>query len=89
MKKKRVNVILDENIHKESVRLAKSFGYDFSSFVNLMLETLLNPVDIEGQEQLLTEMFVKELTSRGFTVTKGALQLKGKKIQRQYVKKKG
>jgi hypothetical protein len=88
MTKKRVNIVLDEAIHRESVTLAKSFGYDFSSFVNLMLETLLYPYEIEGQEALLTEMFAKELRSRGFIVTKDALKFKGEKWHREQAKKK-
>lgn len=88
MTKKRVNIVLDEDVHRDSVNLAKSFGYDFSSFVNLMLETLLSPEEIEGKEQLLTEMFVKELRGRGFIVKKNALQLKGEKWHRDREKKR-
>lgn len=88
MKKKRVNIVLNEDIHRESVKLAKSFGYDFSSFVNLMLETLLYPEKIEGQEELLTEMFAKELRGRGFIVAKGALQFKGEKWHRERAEKR-
>jgi hypothetical protein len=77
MTKTRVNIMLDEEIHKDSVKLAKSYGYDFSSFVNLMLDTLLNPVNVEDIQPLMREMIIRELNNRGFFVPSDALQIKG------------
>jgi antitoxin component of RelBE/YafQ-DinJ toxin-antitoxin module len=79
MSKKRVNIVLDENVHRYAVTLAKSFGYDFSSFVNLMLETVISPEEIEGHQELLAEMIVKEIRGRGFIVSKDALKPRGEK----------
>ena len=88
MGKKKFNLVLDEDVQRESARLAASFGFDWSGFVNLMLKTVLMPENVEGQESLLTEMFVKELRQRGFVVAKDALQLKGEQWHRKQAKKK-
>jgi hypothetical protein len=65
--RKRVNVVLDEDIHKESIKLAEFYGFDFSSFVNLMLEAALSA---EEQDHMISSMFASMLRRRGFMVTK-------------------
>jgi antitoxin component of RelBE/YafQ-DinJ toxin-antitoxin module len=88
MTKKRVNIVLDEDVHRDAVTLAKSFGYDFSSFVNLMLETVISPEEIEGQQELLAEMIVKEIRGRGFNVTKESLKPRAEKWNREQGEKR-
>ena len=90
MGRKRVNIVLNEDVHKKGVMYAAKAGWDFSEFVNLMLETFLHSEDKELVLGWLKEMFVMEGRRRGFTISKDALQLKegqthqepGKKVKK-------
>jgi len=88
MTKKRVNIVLDENVHKEGVIVAAKAGWDFSEFVNLMLEFFLYTEDIEGRDALLKGMFEMEGRKRGLIVKKDALEVKGEKWNRGSAEKK-
>lgn len=83
--RKRVNVVLDEGIHKESVKLAERLRLDFSTFVNLMLEAALSG---EEQDQMVASMYATVLRRRGYTVVKGTDASKGEKQGREQAKKR-
>lgn len=80
VERRRVNVVLDEDIHKESVKLAESLRMDFSALVNLMLEAALSA---EEQDNMVGSMYATILRRRGFIVTKDPTQLKGEKWHRK------
>jgi hypothetical protein len=88
MTRKRVNIVLDEDVHKESVKFAVKAGWDFSEFVNLMLETFLYSEDMEVRKALIKGMFEMEGRKRGFIVTKDTLKLKGEQWHHEKAKKR-
>lgn len=88
MGKKRVNIVLNEDVHKEAVIFAARGGWDFSEFVNLMLETFLYSEDKEVFEAMLKGMLATEVRRHGFAIEKDALQLKGEQLHREKSKKR-
>ena len=80
VERRRVNVVLDEDIHRESVKLADSLRLDFSAFVNLMLEAALSA---EEQDEMVGSMYATHLRRRGFIVTKDHDELERLKKKRQ------
>ena len=73
VERKRINVVLDEDIHRESVKLAARHRLDFSAFVNLMLEAALSA---EEQHLMIGSMYATILRMRGYNVCKDPNSLK-------------
>ena len=65
------------------MEFAKEYGYDFSFFVNVMLEKLLRPDSVMEQEELLREMVFKEVEKHSFEVSMDALQLRSKQAKKR------
>ena len=82
--RRRVNVVLDEDIHEEGVKLAESLRLDFSALVNLMLEAALSA---EERDNMVSSMYATILRRNGFIVTKNPDKLKDEEWQRDHVKK--
>jgi hypothetical protein len=85
VERRRVNVVLDEDIHVEAVKLAESLRMDFSAFVNLMLEATLSA---EERDHMVASMYATILRRQGFIVTKDHSKLKGEKWHREQAKKR-
>jgi hypothetical protein len=85
VERRRVNVVLDEDIHIEGVKLAESLRMDFSALVNVMLEAALSA---EERDHMVTSMYLTILRRGGFIVTKDPRDLKGEKLQREQAEKK-
>jgi hypothetical protein len=84
MERKRVNIVLDEDIHGEGIKLAESLRMDFSALVNLMLEAALSA---EERDNMVASMYATILRRRGFIVTKNSGELRGDKRQDEHVQK--
>jgi len=85
VERRRVNIVLDEDIHIEAVKLAESLRMDFSALVNLMLEAALSA---EERDNMVASMYATILRRRGFIVTKDSAELKGEKWHREQAKKR-
>jgi hypothetical protein len=83
--RKRVNVVLDEDIHEEGIKLAESLRMDFSALVNVMLETALSA---EERDTMVTSMYATILRRHGLIVTKDHSKVKDEKWHREQAKKR-
>ena len=85
VERRRVNIIIDKDIHVQAVKLAEGLRLDFSTLVNLMLEAALSA---EEQNNMVESMFATMLRRTGFIVSRNPDGVKDKKAHNEQSQKK-